>query len=651
MTSTIANVLQLLIIFLELFLIFSPPAHSHRIASLKKYFYLKTLLIIFVFGLLIYSFIISDFTIQNVFLNSSTTKPLIYKISGAWASHEGSILLLLTLMSIMSSACVLANLDQTIAKLQIPILSFIEFLFSLFIYFTSNPFNALSFSPQEGLGLNPVLQDIALTFHPPILYLGLVSYIVPFTAAVIILLNICRSNLKNCHPEFSSGSKQQFNEIRKSSQDDGNFNAAFTHNAPLLKITKLFSSFGLLCLTIGVGLGSWWAYRELGWGGFWFFDPVENISLLPWLCGIALHHCLLITTKTGRALCWTLSLSIITFLLCIFGTFLVRSGLITSIHSFSSSGNRSIFLFIIFMIIATPAVILLLRGATQNNGAAPSTNREKGIKTGVALFIVAAALLLLTILYPIIYQFIYDKNIAIEEEFFWYSFLPIFVPILFLAGIFTGKKGRIYLLLISATLAILSSYIVHHSYLSFIFTLGAIYLIIQTMHILLIKSNYFKQRISTSAASMIASHLGFGMLVFFITFNNLLKTEMEFIGSVGEKIQFNEFAVSLNNIRFATGQNYYRQIAEFWIENHNQITILRPENRFYTVENAISMESDIYSYLTYDLYAVLSKIDGDIIYAQIYYRPLISLIWLSVIIIALGFFIPLLSYKRKARNI
>ncbi|MGL4226314.1 MAG: cytochrome c biogenesis protein CcsA, partial [Rickettsia sp.] len=272
-------------------------------------FYIAALCAILAFVTLVYAFIVSDFSLQNVFLNSSTLKPLIYKIAGSWSSHEGSMLLWFCLLQIISCCYIFLAKDKQLKLLSIIILSSIQLLFSSFVYFTSNPFNVFSFIPKEGLGLNPMLQDIALSIHPPLLYLGYVSYAVPFT---IVCASMSFSSLS-----MSCLRKQEsINDIR---------------------LLKIFSNIGILFTTIGISFGSWWAYRELGWGGFWFFDPVENISLFPWLSGIMLHHAIIVTTKTNRIDPWTIILSIVTFLLVIFSTFLVRSGFITSIHSFALS--------------------------------------------------------------------------------------------------------------------------------------------------------------------------------------------------------------------------------------------------------------------------------------------------------------------------
>ena len=258
-------------------------------------FWTSSSAIIICFLLLVFAFISSDFSVKNVFLNSSTIKPLIYKVAGSWASHEGSILLYTTMLSFISSVYVKITKYETNTKnLQIAILAFVQTLFLFFIYFTSNPFDNFKFVPDQGLGLNPVLQDKALSIHPPLLDMGYVTYVTIYVNAILLLLKL---------------------KDRK----------------VIIKKSLHISSLALLLLTAGIGLGSWWAYRELGWGGYWFFDPVENISLMPWLAGIALHHFLIITDKSGKFFHWSVLTSFLSFLLTLYGLFFVRSGIISSV--------------------------------------------------------------------------------------------------------------------------------------------------------------------------------------------------------------------------------------------------------------------------------------------------------------------------------
>ncbi|OZG31530.1 cytochrome C-type biogenesis protein CCMF (ccmF) [Rickettsia endosymbiont of Culicoides newsteadi] len=620
MISNFGNYLQILAM---LFSILAVITASYRTGTL--FFYCSWLSTLLSFLLLVCGFIISDFSIQNIFFNSSTLKPLGFKIAASWASHEGSILLWLCLLQTIGVIYIALFNSRPTRVYHIIVLALIQILLSSFIYFTSNPFDSLSFRPTQGLGLNPMLQDIALIIHPPILYLGSVCYVAPFTSACVMLLT---SNLDSAN----------------------------------LRAIKIFSNLGIIFLTLGIALGSWWAYRELGWGGFWFFDPVENISLLPWLSAISLHHSILVTIKSGRMKNWTITLSIITFLLVVLSTFLVRSGLITSIHSFASSAERAIYMLAIFAIIAISSLVLLLvkgQNITQPNsiGLDKHQFKHKLIVWGSIFFLTALLVLLCSTIYPIVYSLLYQESVTISERFFINNFIIFIIPTVLLAGIaqrnnngllrwFTPPRNDTSLLLIlvcSFAITFISSYQIQYGFISAWAVTFSLFLIIQNCYYVLTKSNFFRTKLKANIA-MILGHLGFGLLVLTITVNSLLQSEVDFIGKVGDKVTAKGFEVTLKDIRVSSAQNYYRQIAEFWIQDQqNNITILKPENRFYIIEKQLSQESNIYSYLTYDLYAVLSKIDDDVIHAKIYYKPMMSLIWLSIILIAGGLLIGLFN--------
>ena len=561
------------------------------------------------FLLLVYGFIISDFSIQNIFLNSSLLKPLKFKIEASWASHEGSILLWLCLLQTVGFVYVARFNSASVQLYNISVLSLIQILFGSFIYFTSNPFSSLSFTPSQGLGLNPMLQDIALIIHPPILYLGYVCYIIPFSSACSMLLR----------------AKIELNELR---------------------IIRIFTSVGMLLVTFGIALGSWWAYRELGWGGFWFFDPVENISLFPWLSGIALYHSIMVTMKSGKMRNWTIILSIVTFLLVIFSTFLVRSGMIISIHSFAASPSRAIYMLSIFAIIALSSLVLLVRKSPylqQQEIAIQRNYYNHYIIWGNLCFLGALVILLSATIYPVIYSIISGQSINIDERFFVNNFIIFAIPILILAAIVQENGSRqknILILVLSLIITLISSYKLNYSLISASIMASAIFLIVQTTAILVRHGI-----VSTNGKinfAMILGHLGFGLLALTITLNVLLQKEVDFIGKVGDKISAEGFEVTLRSIKFSPAQNYYRQIAEFWIQDkENNITILKPENRFYIIEQRLSQESNIYSYLLYDLYAVLNQIDNNIIHGKIYYRPMMSFVWLSILVILGGFLISI----------
>ncbi len=592
--------------------------------SIKAYiFWISSLAVITAFLLLILAFITSDFSVKNVFLNSSTIKPLIYKIAGSWASHEGSMLLYVSMLSFISSLYTkVVNYQGNTRNVQIIILAFIQILFLFFIYYTSNPFDNFKFAPEQGLGLNPVLQDKALSIHPPLLYMGYVSYVTLYVNAILLLL------------------------IPK-------------ERTTLIKDSLRLSGFALIMLTDGIGLGAWWAYRELGWGGYWFFDPVENISLMPWIAGISLHHFLLVTNKSRKFFYWSIITSFVAFLLTLYGLFFVRSGIITSVHSFAFSRERGFYLFVICSILTFLAFAAFIVRKKENhtgskdNVASVLTIRDKAIMGGNILWITALLSLFIAVIYPIYQSFFYENNVAIDPEYFHQIFIPIFIPLMLIAAIIpylnnhqSFSRKLIHLLIPFLITLVIFHYIPKPGIISTAIIFASTLLMIQMTNLFLIESNYFQKSLTPRKLSLIIGHFSLGLLAFSISINVLFSKEIEFIGKTGESVSDEFFLVKLDNIRFSNTEVYYRQIAEFSVQDNNgNVVILKPENRLYKIENTLSQESDIYSYLTHDMLASLSKVNGNTIHAIIYYKPMIWFIWLSIFLIAGSFVIYITKVK------
>ena len=592
--------------------------------SIKAYiFWISSLAVITAFLLLILAFITSDFSVKNVFLNSSTIKPLIYKIAGSWASHEGSMLLYVSMLSFISSLYTkVVNYQGNTRNVQITILAFIQILFLFFIYYTSNPFDNFKFAPEQGLGLNPVLQDKALSIHPPLLYMGYVSYVTLYVNAILLLL------------------------IPK-------------ERTTLIKDSLRLSGFALIMLTAGIGLGAWWAYRELGWGGYWFFDPVENISLMPWIAGISLHHFLLVTNKSRKFFYWSVITSFVAFLLTLYGLFFVRSGIITSVHSFAFSRERGFYLFVICSILTFLAFAAFIGRKKENytsskdNVASVLTIRDKAIMGGNILWITALLSLFIAVIYPIYQSFFYENNVAIDPKYFHQIFIPIFIPLMLIAAIIpylnnhqSFSRKLIHLLIPFLITLVIFHYIPKPGIISTAIIFASTLLMIQMTNLFLIESNYFQKSLTPRKLSLIIGHFSLGLLAFSISINVLFSKEIEFIGKTGESVSDEFFLVKLDNIRFSNTEVYYRQIAEFSVQDNNgNVVILKPENRLYKIENSLSQETDIYSYLTHDMLASLSKVNGNTIHAIIYYKPMIWFIWLSIFLIAGSFVIYITKVK------
>ncbi|MFK8040338.1 MAG: cytochrome c-type biogenesis CcmF C-terminal domain-containing protein [Rickettsiaceae bacterium] len=619
MISLIGNILLSLAILLSLMTIICSCYTKQSLARIL--FHSSTISICTGFVMLAYAFITSNFSLQTVFFNSSTIKPLIYKIGACWSSNEGSLLLWLSIYSIMCSFYLSLRSKLKLEHnnyFEIIVFSCLQIPLLILVYCTSNPFTTLSFIPSEGLGLNPLLQDNGLVIHPPILYIGYITYAIPFAITIQLLA-------LNKHIKINN------NVI------------------VLLQLAKLFSGIAIITLTTGITLGAWWAYRELGWGGYWFFDPVENLSLLPWLSGLALHHALHTSINSQKLIKITIALCILTFLLGLLSTFLIRSGILISVHSFASNGN-SIYFAGIYLLISIPSIAILVTRLIQYRSIKQNilSSKEKLIFLGIIFLSLGIIIILISILYPIIYSCIFDQQVTIETEYFTNLFIPITIPVLVLASMVNSKNlarvtiasilSLIFTLYIELYLYVQADR--KHIILSFAINISAIFLIIQTILELLVHSHYFRVFIKPNKAAMILGHLGLGLLALSINLNVSLQKEYEFIGKIGDKHDFGRFDISLDNIKFGSGQNYYTQMAQFSIydKQTNSIVILQPENRLYTIEKAITQDSDIYSYLTHDIYAILNQIDANqLLHCTIYYRPMISIIWLSILVLVSGF--------------
>ena len=543
--------------------------------------------------------------------------PTIFKISASWASHEGSQLLWFTLLSIISYLAI-KNISHNscLLKNAILITAPIMLALCLFIYLAANPFTTLYINPHQGLGLNPILQDSALALHPPILYLGYISYLVPFVYSCLALIS----------PLYLK---------------------------ELLEATVKFSKFGWLMLTIGITLGSWWAYRELGWGGYWFFDPVENISLIPLIMGISFHHSLIFSIHNNKLLRWTLFFGVNIFPITLIGSFLVRSGALTSVHSFAEAGFTDFLLLIFITIFCFSNGLYIYRFHSIPSPSLFAKSKEQGIFLGNIFWLISAITILFSILYPVVLK-VMGHDVTVQIDYFIHTFIPLLIPIILLAGSFAYFKAKntfylnYYFSLLLSLLSCMAIYLTLKITGLLIYTLlfSSNFLLFSTIFKLLEKTQYFSVKLSNKITAMLTGHFGLGLLALSISLNSALSREIDFIGKIGHQITTNEYTITLKNINFGEEENYYKQIIEFWVKpTKGKTIILKPENRLYKIEQALTAESAIYNYLTHDIYAVLNKIHDDTIHAKIYYRPLISWIWASAAIIALGIFISL--FKRK----
>ena len=558
---------------------------------------------------LIYSFVISDFSNETVYNNSHTTKPLFYKISGTWGNHEGSLLLWLLVLTLFIFLFIIFSKKQP-AKYRLLSIFFQQIIicgFFLFLLSTSNPFNFLFPVPKEGLGLNPILQDPALAIHPPILYLGYVGSSIIFSASLASLVE------NNINSEWAA------------------------HIKKWILISWVF-------LTIGILLGSVWAYYELGWGGFWFWDPVENVSLMPWLCLTALIHTIIVLEKRNLLKSWTVVLSIATFTLSMSGTFLVRSGILNSVHTFANDPKRGVFiLFFLFVLILLSLILFFIYQDKDNNSQKEFflISKETSILINNWFMMYFLSVVLIGTIYPIFLEVLINEKISIGPPFFNKLLIP-FVAI-FLIFMTIGPKlnwikdnyrGIKYLRIILFLIClILSFYLIKKTSSEILFTslLGgaAIYLLLISIE------DLFKKKYNIS---QVISHFGFSLFILSILINSLFSNEFSANMKVGQEISFKKEQIKFSKIKIFEKENYKSVVANFEIidEKENVIS-LYPEIRIYNQPNILTSEADIISSVFSDKFMVMNLLKGEEIFNVRYQtKPFMIWIWLSAFLISFG---------------
>ena len=582
-------------------LIFSNQVHS--------FIFLQFFFIVFSFGCLISLFVKSDFSNLIVYNNSHTTKPLFYKISGVWGNHEGSLLLWLFVLTSFLFFYVLTSkkLDNRYRYLTTIFQQFIIFGFLLFIIFTSNPFEYLFPIPSEGLGLNPILQDPALAIHPPILYLGYVGTSLIFSAALAAM--IC----KKIDSMWAS------------------------HIKKWVFISWIF-------LTLGIMLGSVWAYYELGWGGFWFWDPVENVSLMPWFCLTALLHTIIVLEKRSFLKNWTVVLSIATFSLSMSGTFLVRSGILNSIHTFANDPTRGTFI-LIFLFILTLVAITIFFVYSSNETSNPNDyswlSKETAVLVNNWFMMYFLSVVLIGTVYPIFLEVFTNEKISVGPPFFQKLIIPFLVPFLIFMSFgprlkwIKGNLGKINYtqLLIFIIAIIIGVLIVKKSEIKYLFSTILISAAIFLLFISI--SDFFKKQIQYPQK---ISHFAFSVLILSILINGVISKEFNSNMKVGDEKIFMDKVIKFKSINLEKEKNYQLLRGNFEIiDSSNQIINFSPEIRIYDQPVVSTSEADIRTNLFNDNFMVFSLINNEEIFNVRYqYKPLMMWIWISLIVLALG---------------
>lgn len=599
------------------------------------FFQLFFVLLSFVF--LLCSFILSDFSNITVYNYSHTTKPLFYKISGLWGNHEGSLLLwLLVLTSIIFIfVCDTKNFDSKYKLYTILFHEIIVIGFFLFILFTSNPFEIIFPIPNEGLGLNPILQDPALAIHPPVLYLGYVGTSIIFSASLSAIIN------KNV-------------------------------TQPWAKHIKKWTFISWIFLTLGIMLGSIWAYYELGWGGFWFWDPVENASLLPWLTGTALLHSIIVAEKNKKLITWSIVLSIVTFCLSLLGTFLVRSGVLTSVHAFANDPQRGLFILILLVVIVGLGLFLYWKysGKLTENKSIKLVSREGAISLNNIFMLTIAGTVLLGTIYPLFTEAFLNKKISVGAPFFNKTIVPFVLPMVL--GMVVGpflKWGRddllrifsrlrtlfITMILISTVFCVIadSAPFVANLFilLGFCLAVASIFQLLEVCYINYKNGKKQIFRIPLKNVSQGIAHLGLGLFIIGATGTSILKKENIQFQHSGEAVNINDYKIVFEGVEDRTGPNFISSYATFTIFKNNELKfVLNPEKRQYNMNKQVTTEAAIYSTFLGDVYIAIGEQvikDGKEYWTtRIWFNSYTIWIWIGIILMFFGGVISILKFLK-----
>ena len=626
MLSNIGNTLLSLNILIGISIIYFSFQNlsSSKVLIGRKIYHLclfQSTFIIICFLTLVSAFIVSDFSIITVYQNSHSLKPLLYKISGTWGNHEGSLLLWVIILTIFSFFFLLYNKNHPknykIYSLIIQNILILGFLF--FLLFSSNPFSMVSPIPKEGLGLNPILQDPALAIHPPLLYVGFVGSSIYFSAAIASLITNYSGKL------FAQSIKNW------------------------VLISWSFQTLGILA-------GSIWAYYELGWGGFWFWDPVENASLLPWFAMTALLHSLIVLEKRSLLYFWVIILCLLTFILSVTGTFLVRSGILNSVHTFANDPSRGLYILIFLSLMIFASVLLFFSKFKNNSYNLNSNSKETFILINNWFMIFYLITVLLGTVYPIFTEVLTDHKVSVGPPFYNAVIIPIVIIFLFFMSVGPRTqwiKNKFYNLNLLFKILIASIFINFfiiylfqgYSLMSNFIIISALFLVFASLMDLY--KSLKKQNIELPR---VISHLAFGFLILFIGLNYNFSIEKDFNLKVGEKKVFENYSIEFQNLKLEDFKNYKAVIGEFNIsksdENLNQS--LYPEIRIYEKPSTITYEASIRSDLLKDYYITMSNIDRSEYYnIKFQKKPFMMWIWISVIFISLGGFLRFFKNAKK----
>ncbi|MEQ9445193.1 MAG: heme lyase CcmF/NrfE family subunit [Rhodospirillaceae bacterium] len=601
---------------------------------------LQMLLIGTAFAALTHAFIVSDFSVMNVFQNSHTSKPLLYKITGVWGNHEGSLLLWVAILAVFGAAVAAFGgaLPDRLKARALAVQGMIGLGFIAFILFTSNPFLRVDPIPVQGQGLNPLLQDPGLAFHPPMLYLGYVGFSMAFSFAIAALL-------------------------------EGRVDAAWA------RWVRPWTLAAWSFLTVGIGLGSWWAYYELGWGGWWFWDPVENASFIPWLTGTALLHSAIVVEKREALKSWTVLLAIITFSLSLLGTFLVRSGILTSVHAFASDPTRGVFV-LGMLVVAVGGSLALYAAkapALEPGGLFAPVSREGGLLINNLFLSTAAATVLLGTLYPLIAEALELGTLSVGEPYFNTVFIPLMVPLVIvmgigplmswkrsdLAGVIGRLKGALVAVVVIFGIALAMSGtsvvdIAGAAGMGLAAWLFASAFIEWSARVKLFGGSLGAtwQRVKSlprASHGMTVAHMGMAILIAGVSGSSAWKQENILTMVAGESVEVAGFTVTFNGAELVQGPNYESLQGTFTARKGNSTVTLTPERRVYDQPVQQTTEAAIHTTFWSDLYLVIGDGPGDReqFVVRAFFEPFVPFLWYGILLMGFGGCISLTDRRHR----
>ena len=625
MLSNIGNIFFILNILVTISIIYfcyhSVRDKKYNLAKIVKLSILQSTFAIMTFATLIAAFIISDFSLITVYENSHSAKPLFYKISGAWGNHEGSLLLWISIMSIFSFLYLIINEKSNSNSLLITTVcqNFLILAFLFFSLINSNPFSKILPSPSDGLGLNPILQDPALAIHPPLLYIGFVGSSIYFSAALSSL--ITGYNNKNFAIQIK----------------------------PWVKATWFFQSLGII-------VGSIWAYYELGWGGFWFWDPVENASLMPWFAMTALIHSLIILEKRESLYSWVIILCLLTFILSVTGTFLVRSGILNSVHTFANDPSRGLYILVLLFLMVVISFAIFFTKTKKENYIFENFSKEVFILSNNWFMAFYLITVFIGTVYPIFTEVLLNNKISVGPPFYNLVIAPIIIPFLFFMALGPNSswikfksfdKKKFVIVLFSSILVNLAmiKFFGGLSTLSNLIIISSLFLIIYSI-LDFIFSAKEKKHLNISRA---VSHLGFGLLMIFIIINHNFSFEKDVNLKVGETEKFESYEITFSKLSLDKRENYNALIGDFIFKDRKSgiVRNLQPEIRIYNNPETLTYEASIRTNIFRDYYLTMSNIDrSDFYNIKFQNKPFMIWIWISAIIISLGGIQRLFIFKK-----